>query len=319
MEQSMDQAPIPFGPLRNKSRLPVVFAGLITSSLGLAAVWWLGQSTDFNIMLFYYAYIFPLGALLVGAVCGSGYGLGSYFTGVRISKSLLLIVVLLQVAVYFVAQYLEYLYIIDQASRSQGPIDINFFEYFDYATRQFSFQNENSNDFGDPMGAWGYAFRALEISGFVFGGLIAPLVLKSRSYCEQCQVYMRKKPLLILPASVPFKKIKRKDTKAKQAFELEMAQANESALSQVEILRHSLEAGKVTDLLEIQKKYESEKTAISKLPVRISISLDYCPICSKGILVGTKITRNKNHVQSTSLGNSSVESSAVKELLALKS
>lgn len=225
---------------------------------------------------------------------------------------------ILQITVYFLAQYLEYLYIIEQARQSQGrSIDIAFFEYFDYATRQFSFQKEHSNDYGDPMGSWGYAFRVLEILGFVFGGLIAPLALRSKSYCDQCQVYMKKKKLVLLPASVPFRKIKRKDTEGKQAYEKEMQTAFEHALEQLESLRASLEAGKLAGLMDFQKQYSPDSKAISKLPVRIALSLDYCPICSKGILVAKQVSGQGNQVKTIDLGNSPFAASAVKEFLAV--
>ena len=62
--------------------LMVVIAGVVTTTLALLGVWWLdNNTTDFNIMGWYGNYVIPAGALIVGAVAGSGYGIASYLTG----------------------------------------------------------------------------------------------------------------------------------------------------------------------------------------------------------------------------------------------
>src|SRR5687767_7603129 len=93
------------------SRTPYLFVlqcGILTSVLALAGVYWLNKkATDFHIMGWYANYIIPAGALIVGLVAGSGYGIASWVTGVRIRRKLLWTVVLLQTGAYLGAEYVE--------------------------------------------------------------------------------------------------------------------------------------------------------------------------------------------------------------------
>ncbi len=62
---------------------------------------------EFNPMGFYVNLI-PFGALIVGLLAGSGYGIGSWLTGAKMGRGLLVIVALLQIVAYFAAQYVEF-------------------------------------------------------------------------------------------------------------------------------------------------------------------------------------------------------------------
>src|SRR5262245_22630652 len=96
-------------PVSSKPYFFVLQSGLITSALALAGVYWLNKNTDdFNIMGWYADYIIPVGAVIVGFAAGSGYGLASWYTGVRISRWLLVTVLLLQAVSYVAAEYVEY-------------------------------------------------------------------------------------------------------------------------------------------------------------------------------------------------------------------
>ncbi len=304
-------APPPIAPSRSMSRLPVLGLGLATTAAALFGVWSINQATDsFNIMGFYYFYIFPAGALIVGMVAGCGYGIGSWWTGVRISRGLLWTVVLLQFVAYFAAQYIEYLYLIEKFSE-----EIGFFEFFDVITQSFTFKEDDGGG-GSPMGAWGYAFRLLEIGGFVLGGLAAPLILRSKSYCEQCQVYMRSKTLVLLPAGAEVKKIKRKDTEGRAAYEKENEEAFEAGMSLLEQLRQHGEAGRADEFAKIIEDHSSHSKAINKLTTRVAVSLDACRICHQGLMRVFQVSGQGNNIQRTNLGHSPVTPGLLHDLKA---
>ena len=52
--------------------------------------------------------------------------------------------------------------------------------------RSYAWKQSNGS-MGQPLGAWGYFFRGLEVLGFVAGGLIVPLALRKAPYCPACQ------------------------------------------------------------------------------------------------------------------------------------
>ena len=83
----------------------VLFAGLATTALALFGVYAVNAASDeFFIMGWYAAYVIPIGAMLVGLVASSGYGLASWLQGGRISSFMLWGIVAMQALAYFGGQ-----------------------------------------------------------------------------------------------------------------------------------------------------------------------------------------------------------------------
>lgn len=295
---------------KSKTSLPVLGAGLATTALALLGVWAINQSSDdFNIMGWYGYYVIPAGALLVGLVAGSGYGIASWFTGVRISRNLLLGVLLLQVAAYFVAQYIEFRHLV----ATYGGGDMGFFEYFDLTTRAFAFKSKDGSP-GDALGGWGYVFRILEIGGFAFGGIIAPLILRSKPYCESCQIYMRTKNLGLLPAGIKPEKIKKKDVEGQARFQEEHEAAWEAGMATLEELRRAGSEGKTSRFNEILEAHQLNQKDIGKLTTRIAVSLSSCPSCHAGLLNAVQLSGQGDKIVREDLGNSEVNPGLAREV-----
>jgi len=310
----MDQAPS-LMPTRNRSTLPVLGAGLVTSALALLGVWAINQATDdFNIMGWTYLYIIPIGALLVGLVAGSGYGLASFFTGVRISRNLLFAVLLLQVLAYFVAQYIAFRHLQSLYGDLQ---DMSFFEFFDLSTRSWAFEEKDGST-GSPLGVWGYAFRFLEIGGFAFGGILAPLILRSKHYCENCQMYMRTRQLGLIPAGVTPKKIKKKDTQGQAEFNRAAEEAWNQGQEVLERLKQAGSEGRTTDFMGILEEHRSSQKEYGKLATRISLSLSECPSCHAGLLNAVSVSGKGNKLVQQALGSSPLDPGLNREIGKMK-
>ncbi len=292
---------------KSKTSLPVLVAGLATTALALLGVWAAGD--DFNIMGWYGYYVIPAGALLVGLVAGSGYGVASWLTGVRISRNLLLMVLLLQVVAYFTAQYIEFRHI----TAKYGGEDLGFFEYFDLATRSFAFESKDGSP-GESLGGWGYVFRLLEVAGFAFGGMIAPLILRSKPYCETCQVYMRTKNLGLLPAGIRPQKIKKKDAEAQALFQQEHEAAWEKGMQNLEELRRAAAEGKTSQFNEILEAHQQNQKEIGKLTTRIAVSLSSCPSCHVGMLNAAQLSGQGDKIVRQDLGSSEVNPGLAREV-----
>jgi hypothetical protein len=163
-------------PIRKRSGIYVIPAGLATSALALGVVWALAQlKPPVNVMGWYANYVIPAGALLVGIVAGSGYGIASWVTGVRMERHLLIVVAVLQLSAYAIAKYLDFYgqHLVYQATGQP----IGFLEYFHLTTINMAWIPQNSDTPGSPLGMWGYGLRLLEILGFCLGGLTVPAVL----------------------------------------------------------------------------------------------------------------------------------------------
>jgi len=252
----------------------------------------------------------PAGAILVGMVASSGYGLASWFTGIKITRKLLWTVLALQTIAYFAAQYIEFkqLHLVHREGHEVG-----FLEYFDLVARSFAWKQDDGSP-GQPLGMWGYLFRGLEITGFAAGGLIVPAVLRKTPYCEPCQRYMRAKQLCLIPASLPLKKFKKRDTEGKASHDAEQNQAFERGKGLLESLRQAAVANKSPEFQTALTELGARQKETGKLPLRISVSLVRCLGCHSGRLGATLLAGQGNKTQRTDLGVTVLEQDFVRAI-----
>jgi hypothetical protein len=265
----------------DRSTLIVLASGLATTAFALLGVYLLDVKTkDCHIMGWYADYVLPAGAVMVGLVASSGYGLASWLTGTKITRALLWAVLGAQFLAYFAAQYIEFynLHLIHQDGSPVG-----FFEYFDVVARSFAWKQHNGQ-FGAPLGIWGYAFRGLEIVGFVGGSLFAPLLLCKVPYCQSCQRYMRTRELITWAASVPVKKIKKSDVAALEAHQAEQKRAFENGKEVWMLLKEAAATSEATDFHAKLVGLQPQKKAATRLPQRLILKLVYCRRCCSGRL-----------------------------------
>ena len=172
----------------------VTAAGAATTLAALAAVFALAHSGE-NVMGWYANYVIPAGALLVGGLAASGYGIAAWFTGLKMTRRLMLSVCVQLLVSYFIAQYEEYQRLVPNG-------EIGFWSWFDLTTRAFAFANHDGTA-GSPFGAAGYAMRALEIGGYIMGGFLVPAALHKKPYCDACRTYRRQKRIALFAGGFP--------------------------------------------------------------------------------------------------------------------
>jgi hypothetical protein len=285
--QEANPRSVPGGPREEQPFTPVLISGLITTALALAGVFLLARSSaDINIMGWYADYVLPVGALIVGVVAASGYGLASWFSGIKITRSLLGIVLALQLFSYFGAQYIEFNR--RHLVHGQDRTPVGFMEYYDRSARMMAWKNDQGVT-GQPLGAWGYAVRALEVLGFVGGGLIVPLILWKSPYCETCKRYMRTRTLGWVPSSVPVKKIKKSDTAGRAAHQAEQQQAADQGQQTIESLKQMALGDQTGDFKKMIAELGVSKKQTMKLPARFSLHIIHCRRCFSGALVAKQL------------------------------
>ncbi|GAB5535221.1 MAG: hypothetical protein Rubg2KO_14700 [Rubricoccaceae bacterium] len=263
--------------------VPVLLGGLLTTALALAGVWWLAHNADdFNVMNWYAWFILPIGPLLVGLVAGSGYGLASWFTGFRVGKATLAVVVVLQLIAYGLAQYIDYLEIVETYS-AYPP---SFVQFFDEVTRSISFQSDDFDSTG-PLGALGYGVRLLEVLGFVGGALMILAGLRGRAYCDDCGTYMKTDSIVSIPASATGKAGMFAGKEKKAAH----AEASEAAYQSGATIHDALFAqvgqgdaeGFSATVQQIRTSGKLEKGKPMKgMPRLFVVNLTSCPSCRQG-------------------------------------
>lgn len=272
------------GPSGRWPGTSVLVWGFASTVATLGAIRWLqGRFEGFEPMGFYVNLVIPAGAIAVGLLAGSGYGIGSWRSGAKAGIALIAIILVMQTMAYWAAQRQEYraaIRLVEQlpAGFIQPP---TFFEYYDQATRSMAWQ-DGKGGFGKPFGAWGYGIRALEILGFVGGAILIPLILRTLHYCENCAVYTRRKSLGVLPAGVPVQKTKRMAPLERMEYEKSIETEFTNAQKLVEELRTASEAGDGTRAAELLKTHGTTEKLGYKLTARCAVTLHRCPRCRAG-------------------------------------
>jgi hypothetical protein len=302
-----------YAPPAKSSHRPiwVLICGVLTSLIALAAVYFIDRSTHSSLMGWYIDYFLPVGALGVGLVASSGYGIASWRMGVKIRRGLLWAMLGLLIGCYFTAEYVEF--------RMRGPISIvrrmpatgsapgkppivrqlGFWEYFHRTAVNWTWTSDSThpNEKHEPLGMWGYVFRIAGILGFVAGGAIVPVVLMKKDYCELCERYMKTRTLAVFPASIPFKKFKKSDTEATAKYGQQQQQMLQNAQARHDRMAAAAATGDLATFRDEILKNTPEKKAAAKLPRRVLVSLIRCPNCSNGYLGATMKSGQGNQVK----------------------
>jgi hypothetical protein len=238
----------------------VLASGVVTTALALAGVLALAHRGT-NVMGWYANYVIPAGALVVGACAASGFAIGAWLTGLKMTRRLVVAVVALLAVSYFVAQYEEY--------RATG-FDIGFWTWFDMMARAFAWKHKNGT-IGEPFGAAGYLFRGLEIGGFVLGGMLVPLGLRNKPYCESCRTYRRSKLVSLVP--------------------MFPQDAATDPLAEMYKTAHAGDRAAFERVVEENGSLRNKRKARTISP-RIAVYRVRCPRCASGGLAATKLQRN---------------------------
>ena len=299
MTQESDLSSAPRGIREERSYSMVLICGLATTALTLLGVYLLDRyADDFHIMGWYANYVIPAGAILVGIAASSGYGLASWFSGIKITKKLLWMVLALQFVAYFAAQYIEFnnLHLIYHDTGKP----VGFFEYYDFTARSFAWKQSNGT-MGEPLGGWGYFFRVLEVIGFAGAGLIVPAALRKAPYCPACQRYMKTRQLVLLPASVKLKKVKKSDEAGKAAHEAEQQQVFDAGKQTLATLQQFAASNSTAEFQSKLEELKPGKKLAAKLPGRFSVSLVHCKRCYAGQLVSKLQLGQGKHIKISEL------------------
>jgi hypothetical protein len=285
----------------------VLAAGIVTSALALLGVWWLDANTkDWHIMGWYGDYVIPAGAILVGLAAGSGYGVASYLTGLRIRRGLLWSVLGLQLAAYAAAQYLEF-----RALTSETPIvdadgaPVSFARYYHFTATNFAWDDHGRP--GTPLGLWGYFFVGLGVIGFAAGGVLAPAVLIKAPYCEKCRLYMKGRNLALVPASVKARRVKDAAAQAAYAEENQRAQATaQGVLDRVAAHAAKGDALAIKSELGPYPASGADARRTGRVARRLRLRLVSCRSCGNGYIQPTIMTGQGRSIRLQHLERSDV-------------
>ncbi len=253
--------------------LIVLLGGIVTTIITMVVVY-LVNLTGFHPMGFLLWYVVPLGAIIVGALCGSGYCAAQRFLNVRVSWGVIAWITGISLLAYFTAHYLTYLSICAQLPPEEAA-GVSFLDYLRFICENVTITSTEGDSQPTEMGKLGYGVMALELLGFSLGTTIPSLMLRGKPYCADCQKYLRKHAtyLLVSRAVDDIKKMKRKERKA--AFEQMLEEEGEEARK----IAESISGQKREDAiaaLERARVPEAKKALVS-----VKLHLSVCPDCDR--------------------------------------
>lgn len=300
------QAPVPVQPhvqVSAANPAPLVIAGgLASTAAALAGVWAIQRFGDENVMGWYANYVIPAGAILVGLVASAGFGVAARLTGAKLTGPLLAAATLTLLGGYWVAQYVEFTLLFPEGAFFDDGRPAGFLDWYDDVTRTIAWKDK-SGKLGEPLGGLGYLLRAGEMLGFCLGGLVIPLTMRSLPYCASCRRYMRQPVVALVPASVPARKIKKKDAAGQAAYDAEVGEAfarGEQALARLVAAARAGDPGAfAAAVTEVGPAKGKPSRAASALPARLQVRVVHCPSCAGGELKVSLVTGQGKHQKVT--------------------
>ncbi len=298
-----------------KPYLIVFISGLATTAATLVGVYWLANSTSGVFVLGWYVnYILPVGAMIVGFIAASGYALASRLTDIRISRSLLTAVLVLQAGAYVTAEYVEYDETIERF-KERGQLvgrAPSFFEYYDWKARNFAWEPRPGQP-PEPLGGWGYVFVLLRAIGFIGSGMFAPAILYSFPYCEHCQRYMKNQTLGFLPANIPANEPPKHDHEAQERYRKDLERAAEEANEKIATICSAVAAGRCDQAKAVLRAADSDSA--KRLARHIRVIISWCKQCGQGRLKMSLIENDGTRIRTTLIAEDELSTPLVREML----
>lgn len=164
----------------SRARWAVIQTGLVTSGLVLFGIYVLTTRTESIYFMDWYVRRVALGPMIVGALCASGYLVGSVWSGLRIRGLLYVTVILLQLIAFGTAHYAQY---VNRGWRWRATNElVDFPTYMRYTT--LSLASEGYSPVHTQRTA--YLLRGVECLEFSLLALLSPLMLVAVPRCGLC-------------------------------------------------------------------------------------------------------------------------------------
>ena len=153
----------------------VSLCGFITSLLTAVILWQIEVHFGFVLYGLMLSFIMPIGAFLSGLMGASGYYVSSRLFSYRPTYLLLLNIVIVSVATFFLIYYLSYVTTLVEGKYISEYI--TFTQYLNHAIRSISMVDSHGEATGE-LYAFGYFIALLQIVGFATGGFVVYFILR---------------------------------------------------------------------------------------------------------------------------------------------
>lgn len=235
-------------------------------------------------------FVVPVGAIVIGWLCGLGAVVASYFVGLRLSLPVLFAGGLLQVALYLGLRFAEYTAYYAALPQDAVFPELSFWSFFQIQAE------DRVTDLLETMhlqrsgasATWGLAlvFRGLQLGGFVYGGMFTLHWLSKRPRCASCARYLRQKTVVGLPVSVHDVRGESEEDRLARQHQVERLGVEEAnrLLAAVETGAPQTMKEALTQAREFAFEYRRRG------PQRLLIQHEWCTGCGAGAVTSTLVT-----------------------------
>ena len=172
----------------------VILSGLVTSFLTACLLSWIEVRWGHALYSFTFWFVIPIGAICVGMMAATGFMIAARVLNVRPARSTLAVIIVSSMTMFVAIQWLDYTWMtVDGQAISSA---ISFQDFLSFTISHTSMQvgvRGHFSDTGIQLGGGGYLFVAVQIVGFLIGGVSIYLILTGMTYCERCSKYFSAK------------------------------------------------------------------------------------------------------------------------------
>jgi len=164
--------------------------GLITSLITALLLAELDTRLHFALYASTFWFVIPIGAIVSGVAASSGYYFGALVSQRRPTRLILVNIIVIAIATYFVIAYLRYQFIEIKGIPLSRLIGFRSFLNLSITSQTISLRGARLPTPTPTVGIFGYLLALLQILGFALGGFIVFGLLVGRGYCRQCRRYL---------------------------------------------------------------------------------------------------------------------------------
>ncbi len=268
--------------------LLVIFCGLITTTISLVIVTLLA-GTDFNVIGWYWLFVIPLGAILVGLASGTGYYFASKWTNSKIVGVFVWLILLISITAYVISHFISYRMFVNTE-------EFTFIQYIQAYAEGLSFEKSGSNgEYGDPLGKLGYFFLLLEGLGVSIGSIYPVASLWTQAYCDRCNFYLKKQRTGFISSDETTADLRKKKKPEKE--DILVGAINSSIMRTGQLFEENEATPYETIQSAIGHLDQSQK---KKALANVTVELFKCPACDTHQIKATLINQTTGGSPATS-------------------
>lgn len=167
----------------------VEICGVITSLLTAALIVAIEHFFEFSFFTLTFWVVVPVGALITGCLAATGYYFGAILANRRPTRQLLVSIVVVAGATFFLIYYLQYR-MLDVDGTPVSEL-VPFTTYLQIALTKAEYGLMRSKDTIE-VGAFGYVIGLIHLAAFMVGGFGTYLALQGKPFCDRCEQYFKK-------------------------------------------------------------------------------------------------------------------------------